>query len=343
MTLTFSPIKQRDNNIELLRIVLMFMIVILHVVGHGHGITNMLLITPDSPVDLPHTDLGLFLLTVISVNTFVFISGYFGINFRFGSLLNLYAQAVGIGIILFVINLFTADSFSLVFLIKTLFPVFSNYWWFLSTYVLLYILAPFLNLGINQLSKKQYTTIILLLFLMNCFGGYLWMTFNANNGYSIFNFMFLYLLARYMRKYDLFRYIKNPLLSYLGISCLLFLICIYLQLWGGRYIIKLTAYNNPLIIFSSVLFFKVFQNMNIKRNLRLLSQLMLGVYLIHDNEVMRPLIEKLSSIFPSSLLGTLLIGGLIFCTSSLLEFFRICLYNKLGVSNLLNRISLKLW
>lgn len=62
----------RLSNIELVRIIAISMILLLHVVGHGYKAEGW-------SVNF----------AMIGVNLFVLISGYFGINFKWKSVLNL--------------------------------------------------------------------------------------------------------------------------------------------------------------------------------------------------------------------------------------------------------------
>lgn len=152
----------RDNNIELLRLVLMFLIVLEHVVGHGCGIVETMVQYPDEPIHLSTEHLLLYVPAVMSVNCFVFISGYYKIKFRFKGILNFYMQALSVAIILFLVNYFSSFNFSLSLLVKSIFPLSSNYWWFLSTYMFLYLVSPFLNMICDTLSYKQFSMFIFL-------------------------------------------------------------------------------------------------------------------------------------------------------------------------------------
>lgn len=70
---------KRNSSIELLRYLLMFFIVIWHSLVHGIGLTNIGGI-PDFGIHyLP--SLILCSIACVSVDCFMFISGYFGIRF----------------------------------------------------------------------------------------------------------------------------------------------------------------------------------------------------------------------------------------------------------------------
>ena len=91
------------------------------------------------------------------VNCFVLISGYFLINskFKLKKVLNLYLVTIFYSILLFIPHCILY-GFSLSNFIKSCLPLLMGTYWFITTYVVLYLLSPFLNILIKNLSKKQY-------------------------------------------------------------------------------------------------------------------------------------------------------------------------------------------
>ena len=77
--------RQREQSIELLRIVLMTLIVFGHILGHGLG---------DTKVELGERTVSLFPLYFYHVDAFVFISGYFGIHLKWKKFLLLISKMV---------------------------------------------------------------------------------------------------------------------------------------------------------------------------------------------------------------------------------------------------------
>lgn len=311
----------RDNNIELLRIVLMFMIVLLHMVSHGiefiptlaKGINN-------DKIDIFH--IIAFSFSIIGVNCFAFISGFYGIKFKTISLINFEKQAIFTSIFILLVSIILGFQLGNKFIIQSFFPILSNYWWFLSTYVLLFILSPFINAGIEKLDKKNFRMIVILLFVFNCIGGYVWGTFNANSGYSIFNFIFLYILARYIKIYNVESLIKYPILLYSTFLAITILIGNYLySTHHFKIFLKFYDYNNPLIILCSVCFFLVFKKIKINKDVRWLSKITFGIYLFSDNDIVR---NNLPRIFEKnySIFFVVFVAMIIFIISAILEYIR---------------------
>lgn len=342
MSIGLTSFSKRDNNIELLRLFLMFLIVLEHVVGHGCGILKVLLESPDNPVSLSLEHLILYVPAIMSVDCFVFISGYYQIKFSLKGLLNLYMQVLIVSILLLIVYTCTTSDFSFLMVIKSFFPISSNYWWFLSTYILLYLASPFLNEMSNVLSKRHFGLVVGVLVIFNCFGGYIWGTFNANSGYSILNFICLYLLAIYMRRYNLFSRVKCPLFIFSIFTVLLIGLCLYFQQYGGKYILKLLNYNNPLIILLAVLLFAFFLKICISWDLRKFSSLTFGIYLFHDNEIVRSLIESVVSLYQFSGYGLLLFSFCIYVSAGYMEFMRKIVSRMLCIDLLVERIARKI-
>ena len=103
---------------------------------------------------------------------FVIISGYFGIHRSVKGILNLIAQILFYSIIATFICIFvykepiTRDQW-----LSIVFPITKTQYWFVSTYVLLYILAPYVNKLLDSLSKRSYAFYLLTLTVLVCYWG----------------------------------------------------------------------------------------------------------------------------------------------------------------------------
>lgn len=81
----------RDSKIEFLRIYLAFMIVAIHVLSQGEHFTTIEVWRTSS---LPFPFVILRCLSSVAVNTFMFISGWYGIKFSIKGMMNLYYQGL---------------------------------------------------------------------------------------------------------------------------------------------------------------------------------------------------------------------------------------------------------
>ena len=141
--------KQRASGIELLRIIAILGVIILHYNG------NYALSLVPSGSTKGYLLQGLEALFICAVNLFVLISGYFlcaSNQRRSVKVLELVVQAVLIGLLRYLIACgLGREAWSIKEAIHALRP--NNY--FLTYYVLLYLLSPYLNVCLDRLTNKK--------------------------------------------------------------------------------------------------------------------------------------------------------------------------------------------
>lgn len=338
-----TQVKERSSNIELLRLVLMLMIVMLHVfrLELHNNINN---------TGLYVSELLLTSLFFVGVNCFVFISGYFGVKFRAKTIVSLLIQAFFYSIGILLITLALGYKLGLKDYIEAVFPISSSLtygtWWFLTAYIALLFIAPLLNYSIEYFNRKQMTIILVGMLFMNCFSSFIFDNpYISGDGYSIYNFITIYVLARYINKYQV--RIPKPFLIYLGASLLIFGITLFFNLEMGRMIEPGNRYNNPLLILAAVGLFFTFKNMNFSSKIiNSIAPLSFGVYLIHNHYLIRRLffeeaIQKITHLYYENCM--LLIGTLTLFSVSV---FLICLgiekIRQLICTPLVNKIEKKI-
>lgn len=169
---------KRQSNIELLRIVAMLMIISYHYSIHGVVQTSWGGVTAYfNDGSLSHKVLVLLSFPGSSVGTYVFfvITGYFSIYKDNISLKKVFYEMSFYGILLFVLSLIVtvakvnlAEGFALWNGVKgVIAPISSNMWWFSTSYVLLILLAPYINLLFNRLNRKGSTILLIIAFLIS--------------------------------------------------------------------------------------------------------------------------------------------------------------------------------
>lgn len=212
----------RNSNIEALRMVAMFMILMLHVNNFSIGEPS----TEESIVCPIPTFARCFFesVSLISVNLFVMISGWFSIRFSFRRLFAFIFQSVYIISFLYILGLVLGyASVNEEQLEECLFM--SRYGWFIKAYIGLLILSPVLNYYAECASEKEFRLLLVCLFsfqtLYACF-------VNGAEfiqvGYSTFSFIVIYLLARYVRIH------RPKLIDKVSTICLIAFVC-YIA-WG---------------------------------------------------------------------------------------------------------------
>lgn len=220
-----KEIRKRDSNIELLRLVAMVMVVLMHYLSKSEN-----LIAPLEPLSASKV-IGSFLesLSLVAVNVYIFISGYYGSisEFKYSKAIKLLCQIWFYAFsMLGMVALFkkpTVASEGIHGLVKYVFPIESEHYWFATSFLILYLLTPVLNHAIRSLSQKEIKLVLAGLLLFFCGIKSISPVPLAIDkyGYDLPWFICVYLLAGYLHKYGCSFLEKNRfhgLWLYLGCS-----------------------------------------------------------------------------------------------------------------------------
>ena len=329
---------QRQSNFEILRIISMFLIVLSHSVIHGNfkGESNL--------VFNNYILLAIPLGAKIGVNCFVLISGYFMVDkpIKYNKLYKLILQIFMYSFLFCVVLIGIGKlPFSFKLLVKSALPIITTQYWFATNYVLLYILTPYLQLLVKMMSKKQHFDLIVILLVI---WSVLPTLLLGDPGYSNLGwFICMWLTAAYIKLYyDDFRKIN----IWYGITCFIGIIILtqftyYLgksSIYIQENIVYLYADLNkiPTVICSIVLFMG-FKNLRIQNIsiINIVSACTFGVYLIHDNRLLRPIIwneifKNINYIDSPWLVVRILFSVIIvFVGCALIEFFRSKIFDNI--------------
>ncbi len=213
--------KKRQLNYELLRMIAMLMIVCLHYLSKGGLLGN------PARADMTATGYAAWLIEafcLVAVNVYVLISGYFGVDARWGlsagqrvtfrevlrrpvkiwKQVFFYSMLFGCGALLI-----GGQEFELYQFFSYCFPIVTEHYWFATYYVVLCLLMPFLNVGISYLDQResQYLLIgLVLIFSVSKTVIPMQLPWDKY-GYDGMWFVVLYLTGAYLRRY------KVPLIS----------------------------------------------------------------------------------------------------------------------------------
>lgn len=315
--------KERQSNFELLRIISMILIIMHHFAVHsgfpqGGGTINDYIVR-------------FFAIGgKLGVNIFVLISGYFLVdsNFKFKKLLKLIIQLLFYSIIITLIFLCCKKvSLSEQLVLKTLFPASSSAWWFATIYILLYCVSPYLNIMIKNCNKHMHLNLILFLLFVQIV---IRIFFKIEN-LSVFGwFITLYLIAAYIKLYPNNIMLSSKLMAFIGIYSFIMIAVFYmffkLDYWF------LTSFIN---LICSVSTFCLFKNFNIPNNkiINTVAKTTFGIYLIHDNNFIRPFIWKelfrcsFHYQFKTFLIFAVITVCLVFIVCSIIDFVRDFLFS----------------
>lgn len=341
----------RNSNFELLRILAILMIVGDHFSGYGKF-----------NYDIAEFSLNRFYIQFLEfggklgVCIFILISGYFLVNnnnIKISKVIKLWIQILFYSIIIYLIFvIFGLEPFSIKETVKYLLPISGFHWWFATTYLVLYLISPYLNILLHSMDKKTYQKMLFINTILWC----LMPTFTGrflDRSYLI-PFIYLYLIAGYIRiwKDDIKINYKKCFLMALFVIILTFSSVIVFDILGSKinyfYIHATHFYGMEKLttILTALFIFLGFKNININKNftkvINTISSATFGVYLLHENRLLRSFIwintfhinkfAHSNLLIPYSLLAIFTVY--IICT--LIELIRINLLEK-NYMKLINR------
>lgn len=159
----------------------------------------------------------------LGVPCFMFISGYYGIKFKWGRFGGIVEQCFFYGIVSFVglwlINGNRPPFYELLAI---------NNYWFMVAYLMVMLISPALNSMIASLDSKQLLLVILSLYAVD-FGGVI-SSHSVGGGFA--TLMMIYLVARWMRLYLPEQLKKHSVL------CFLILLLIQVSLVSACYLFQ---------------------------------------------------------------------------------------------------------
>src|SRR5690625_1790756 len=231
-------------------------------------------------------------LFIVGVNCFILITGYFQIeksSIKLTKVIELLLMMMFYGVVVYSIALlFGWTTFSWTGLITEIFPILVGLKWFLRTYIILYLLIPFINKGLNQMDKREYRMfLIILLVFFSLYPSFLPSPPVTDRGYGIINFVLLYSLGGYIKKY--FKGVKTKsfyLVGYLLSALVTF--CFTLGILDAIFISRnpwvAWGYNFIFNILGSVFLFLFFSKLSINfKIINYVAQFTLGVYFVHTS------------------------------------------------------------
>lgn len=275
--------------------------------------------------------------SIIGVNVFVLITGYFSATLKKSSLINLAFICLFWSVvkIIFLLSCNEPVIWKDLFFITT-----PN--WFIPSYIGLLFLTPILNTFCNKVTKQQLWSVAIALLAFEFWFDWLppfpYLTIGTNNGHSVLSFSILYILARAIRLYGLPRWFKvlSPII-YVGCSLFLGVIAhIGAQIGLGHEVYgPCFSYNNPLVVLSAVAFLMMFEQIHIQsKAVNHLAKSTLAILLGHTaimflyTKQFKYLFDNFSGI--QQVMYWAFAVVLVFCSCILVDQLRIMLYNPIA-------------
>lgn len=305
--------KTRNSSIELLRIICIFGIIFMHTIAYGGDelavYNRYLLIVVNC-----FTNLG--------VTCFMLISGYFGVKLQPEKLIRLDLMVIFYTILHVAIRVALGMDVGMMDLLSAVFPVLSNQYWYITAYFIIVILSGYINQIPERLSKEHFEQLLfVLIFLFAVVPTFLHFDILGSEGKNVVYMTTIYLIGRYMKKYDVRSY-QNGKLTVLLFASLLLTLALELALFTvtGHY----SMFYRDCSVFtliSSILLFTIFRNMHFENKIvNKLAGCVLAVYvfsfgfqrLVHlllplENWAFSPLLFPLICVFaPCVVVGCML-------------------------------------
>lgn len=319
----------RESNIEILRVLAMFFVLIGHVILLRNGYPSL-----DELYQSPLKSFFRYLLPAVScvgVDVFILISGWFGIRFSIKGLMKLLFQFLFLTISILAVAAIYDKSLIDMTSIKASVGLYNGYW-FVMAYIGLYLLSPLLNAFVEICSERQLRSFLILFYIFQSY--YSWLTAFVDylEGYSIMFFCVLYLTSRYFKLYPVRLLDRYAALFYSG--ALLFQTVIFMYCWSHYGMAaRMIRYDNPLVIFQGLLLLLLFsKRVFYSRSINWIAQSCFAVYIIHFH----PLVFRYFSMAVSYIYSGYSDAGFIFYMLTFLIFvFSICI--------LVDKIRLFVW
>lgn len=285
--------KARQSNIELLRILAIMGVIILHYNNSeiGGGLTYAV-----------QNSTNHYILAVLesffvcAVDLFVLISGYFMVNSSKRGLtkpIELIVQVILYKLGFNIVNmLLHGGTISGKILVASFIP--DNY--FVILYIALYFVSMYINLIIKELSDKEIKQLVVLAFALFSIWPFMVDVFNkvtsrewiglstigidgSQRGYSIVNFMLLYLLGAYIRNKGVEHVKVKSVPLIIGLVGLVGLISIWSEFDENT----AWEYCSPFVICEAMILFVLFSRMHIRENIIInkLAKAAFSVFLLH--------------------------------------------------------------
>lgn len=293
--------KERFSGIELLKIFAIILIVMSHAIPFSS--TGIL---PDGTIvdymlnlDIATTNVQVFICNLIRYGgqlgnaIFVVCSAWFLIDSKsnkFEKIFQLVLDTFIISIGILLVYLALGYQFDSTTIIKQFLPVTMKNNWYVTCYLLFYLIHPFLNIIIKNLSKKDLFLLdIGLFFIYSIIGSIFLESFFYT---QLIGFIELYFIVAYVKLYltELGNNNRKNIVILLVCSIFYILLILFTNLLGLHIgilhdkMLHWCYFYNPFMILISISLFNVFKNLKIKSKIiNFLSSLSLFVYIIHTN------------------------------------------------------------
>lgn len=310
---------------DLLRVAAMFGVLMNHVFNYGLHIYD------DFSLDVSFVG-GFTLWSILelmklialpSVNCYILITGYFLVNsthWRLKGIWKVWSTTWFYAVSIYLLAVATGlCPFQWEEMFRHATPLYSNSYWFVTSYIALMLLAPLLSWLLQRLSHRQYQMLLILGFIV-CFQFFLGQY--VMDSQQILLFVYLFMIGGYIRRFHADSPQRPAFMAITACVILMLMYCITIvknyYLNGHDFFIYAMAYHG-LVLPLSVAIFLFFKQLNIQsRKLvkitEALAPLCFSVYIIHTQSVIDGFLWKYATeLFASSQLFMIPLLSILLC------------------------------
>ena len=338
----------RKSNIDILRIFAILFVIGHHCIINDFGLQNILRNNLKSSTEEVAVMALLNSVFIIGVNIFFLLSGYLRISFKWSKIVALALKTYIIYGFIALLGLYIGYlKIDIKFIQHLLDPL--DMYWFIMTYILLYITSPLLNIILDEISiimsKKYFLGVI---FICCGYGFLIDSNLHIINGYSYLMAVALYLLGGILSKIMFIRNTRKCIFySILCVTINSALVLFFYLVGCGDIAWKMYSYNNPLVVLYSIFILLIFLNIPENLNLKIIEKLATStfcVYIVHSTNWLSE-IRKIPIVFLVTRYGFLTAICFLPCYIMLIYLVGFCIdyfyekYNKKLIELLQRKIS----
>lgn len=344
---------ERNYGIDALRLVAMFLVVNLHVLGHG-GILQKVTGVQYATAYL------LEIASYCAVNCYAIISGYVGyreqkITLHYAKYLKFWIPVafynVAITLIMFAIGVGNVSEMELV---ASIFPVTMARYWYVNAYTALFFLMPWLNEFLRKLQKKDLNKlVVVILMVFSVFSTASTVvsdTFSLKGGYSFGWLVILYIVGVWIKKNEIDK--KGKTSVWIGILLVSIIMPWLWTIYSPVLNFMFMNYLSFTVVLEAISFVVIFSRMKLSSKgnaiVRIFSPAAFGVYLIHTQYLIfeHCIRDTFSGIAnaPVGIMALEVLGaaGFVFVVCLAIEKVRLLLFDILKINRLISIVEKKL-
>lgn len=344
---------KRESGIELLKILALFIIILCHTYStfaNAKDTSGLVFFDYIQFKPIEYFIYQIF-ITFGYIGDFIFFacSAWFLVDRkenRIEKVISIIINCFVISMLFLIVHLIIGYDISKELIIKCFFPIINKNNWYITTYILFYLIYPLINKALGRITKKQHFVLALILFVFYFVITY---TFVPSAFYKtdLIMFIVIFIIISYIKKY-MSSFCANTKINLimLIITGLAFYSLIFINFALHPINIKWHVLNNPFFLIIAISLINLFSKLRIHSNLiNTISALSLFIYIMHDNilfrEFLRP--EIASYVINGSnhsyiMFELIVFAVLLFIFSTIVSYLYYALFNE-KIDKLSNNIK----